>query len=49
LPDKYLFGKRILKDISGLPDEILVAKKRGFSNPHFTNKEWTHHVKTGLV
>jgi asparagine synthase (glutamine-hydrolysing) len=49
LPDKYLFGKRILKDISGLPDEILVAKKRGFSNPHFTNKEWTHHVKSRLV
>ena len=49
LPEKYLYGKRILKDISGLPDEILVAKKRGFSNPHFTNKQWIDHVKARLV
>ena len=49
LPDEYLKDKRILKDISGLHFEVLNAKKKGFSNPHFTNKEWVKftlkHIK----
>jgi asparagine synthase (glutamine-hydrolysing) len=40
LPEEYLENKRILKDISGLPKEITEGKKRGFSNPHYTNEEW---------
>jgi len=40
LPKEYLENKRILKDISGLPKEITEGKKRGFSNPHYTNEEW---------
>ena len=49
LPDEYLEDKRILKDVSGLHFEVLNAKKKGFSNPHFTNKEWVKftlkHIK----
>jgi asparagine synthase (glutamine-hydrolysing) len=41
LPDEYLKDKRILKDISGLPDEVINGKKKGFSNPHYTNDQWT--------
>lgn len=44
LPDEYLVGKRILKDISGLPDKVLNSPKKGFSNPHCTNKEWIEIV-----
>jgi asparagine synthase (glutamine-hydrolysing) len=40
LPDEYLENKRILKDISGLDEQVINGKKKGFSNPHFTNKEW---------
>lgn len=40
LPDEYLKDKRILKDISGLDETVLKCRKRGFSNPHYTNKEW---------
>ncbi len=39
LPNEYLRNKWILKNISGLPQEILSGRKRGFSNP-ITNKEW---------
>jgi asparagine synthetase B (glutamine-hydrolysing) len=48
LPDEYLENKRILKDISGLSDKVLNAKKRGFSNPHCTNKEWVDFVLNTL-
>ena len=48
LPDEYLENKRILKDISCLSDNVLNGKKRGFSNPHYTNKEWIDHVKRNL-
>jgi asparagine synthase (glutamine-hydrolysing) len=41
LPSEYRKGKRILKDISGLPDQIINGKKKGFSNPYFTNSDWT--------
>jgi asparagine synthase (glutamine-hydrolysing) len=40
LPEEYRYNKRILKDISGLPDEIVNGKKRGFSNP-VDNNTWT--------
>lgn len=48
LPDEYLNDKRILKDISGLNKEVIKGKKRGFSNPKFTNEEWTNHCKEWL-
>ena len=39
LPDEFLNNKKILKDISRLPKEIIEGKKKGFSNP-MSNKEW---------
>jgi len=44
LPLEYVENKRILKDISGLKETVLNAKKRGFSNPHCTNDEWVDYV-----
>jgi len=44
LPDEYLENKRILKDISGLNDEVLSGKKKGFSNPYFTNEEYINFM-----
>lgn len=44
LPAEYRTGKRILKDISGLSDEVVNGKKRGFSNPYMTNFEWAKFV-----
>lgn len=41
LPAIYRVNKRILKDISGLPDKIKDGKKRGFSNPYMSNFEWS--------
>lgn len=41
LPAIYRENKRILKDISGLPDKIKEGKKRGFSNPYMSNFEWS--------
>lgn len=40
LPKEYRYNKRILKDVSGLPDQITQGKKRGFSNPYYTNEGW---------
>jgi asparagine synthase (glutamine-hydrolysing) len=48
LPDEYLENKRILKDISGLDEQVLKGKKRGFSNPKFTNEQWINHCKEWL-
>jgi len=48
LPDEYIDNKRILKDISGLSDEVVNGKKKGFSNPHYTNKEWVEFCKSKL-
>lgn len=48
LPDEYLNNKRILKDISGLHPDVINGKKRGFSNPHFTNDEWVKFCKERL-
>lgn len=44
LPEEYRINKRILKDISGLPKEIIEGKKRGFSNPYCTNFEWATYA-----
>lgn len=44
LPEAYRINKRILKDISGLPKEIIEGKKRGFSNPYCTNFEWATYA-----
>lgn len=43
LPKEYRYNKAILKDISGLPDKITQGRKRGFSNPYFSNEEWVNH------
>jgi len=48
LPDEYLDNKRILKDISGLHPDVINGKKRGFSNPHFTNDEWVKFCKENV-
>ena len=48
LPDEYLDNKQILKDISGLYYEVVNGKKKGFSNPHYTNKEWVEFCKSKL-
>lgn len=48
LPDEYLENKRILKDISGLHPDVINGKKRGFSNPHFTNDEWVKFCKENI-
>ena len=41
LPKEYRYNKKILREVSGLHEEVVNGRKRGFSNPHFTNKEWT--------
>jgi len=48
LPNEYLDNKRILKDISGLSDDVINGKKKGFSNPHYTNKDWVEFCKSKL-
>jgi asparagine synthase (glutamine-hydrolysing) len=40
LPMEFLENKRILKDISKLHPDVIKGKKKGFSNPYFTNDEW---------
>lgn len=41
LPMEYKVNKRILKEIGGLSPEVNNGPKHGFSNPYFTNDEWT--------
>ncbi len=48
LPDEYLQNKRILKDISELHPDVKNGKKRGFSNPYFTNAGWVNYCKKHL-
>ena len=48
LPDEYKENKRILKDISGLHPDVIAGKKRGFSNPYFTNDEWVDFTLKNL-
>lgn len=48
LPDEYVENKRILKDVSGLHTEVINGKKKGFSNPYFTNDEWVDFTLKNL-
>lgn len=43
LPKEYRFNKKILKGVSGLPDQITQGRKRGFSNPFYSNEDWVNH------
>jgi asparagine synthase (glutamine-hydrolysing) len=40
LPNEYLENKRILKSISGLHENLITGKKKGFSNPYINNDKW---------
>lgn len=44
LHPEYLVNKRILKDVSGLDEKVITGKKKGFSNPYFTNQQWIDHA-----
>lgn len=44
LPNDYLQGKKILKDISGLHPLVLNGKKKGFSNPFMNNDQWVEFI-----
>lgn len=44
LPLDYLMGKRLLKEICGLAYEVTIGRKKGFSNPHFSNFAWANTV-----
>lgn len=48
LPDEYKENKRILKDVCGLHPDVIAGKKRGFSNPYFTNDEWVDFTLKNL-
>lgn len=48
LPDEFLVNKRILKDASGLPDQITNAPKKGFSNPYISNDGWAELALTTI-
>jgi asparagine synthase (glutamine-hydrolysing) len=43
LPKEYRFNKKILKGVSGLQDQITQGRKRGFSNPFYSNEDWINH------
>lgn len=48
LPDEYLEGKKILKEISNLSENVLKGGKKGFSNPYFTNTQWADFCLNNL-
>lgn len=48
LPDDYLENKRILKDVCGLHEDVVNGKKKGFSNPYFSNSEWAEFALKNL-
>lgn len=48
LPKEFREGKRILKDISGLPETILNSPKKGFANP-ITNDQWVKYAYETLL
>jgi asparagine synthase (glutamine-hydrolysing) len=48
LPDSFKKDKQILKDISGLDESVLLGKKKGFSNPYFSNSQWVEFVINNL-
>lgn len=40
LPIEYLMGKRLLKNICGLHQDVISGKKKGFSNPYIDSFNW---------
>lgn len=48
LPFEYLKNKRILKDVSGLNENVVNGTKKGFSNPYLSNDEWVEYIITHL-
>jgi len=48
LPGEYLENKRILKDVCGLHEDVVNGKKKGFSNPYFTNEQWAQFALENL-
>jgi asparagine synthase (glutamine-hydrolysing) len=48
LPTEYKVNKKLLKEVSGLPEQIINSPKKGFSNPYATNDEWTELALTTL-
>jgi len=48
LPLEFIENKRILKDVCGLSENVIKGKKRGFSNPYFTNDEWVEFTIKNL-
>lgn len=44
LPAEYLVNKQILKDVCGLHEKVIAGKKKGFSNPYFSNQQWIEHA-----
>ena len=48
LPLEFIENKRILKDVCGLSENVIKGKKRGFSNPYFTNDEWVDFTLKSL-
>lgn len=48
LPLEFIENKRILKDVCGLSENVIKGKKRGFSNPYFTNDEWVDFTLKNL-
>lgn len=48
LPDEYLENKRILKDVSELHPDVIDGRKKGFSNPYFTNDGWVNYTLQNL-
>jgi asparagine synthase (glutamine-hydrolysing) len=49
LPDEYKKDKRILKDISGLSEQVKSGQKKGFSNPYLNNKEWAEYALKEII
>ena len=48
LPDEYVENKRILKDVCGLHLDVIEGRKKGFSNPYFSNDGWVNFTLQNL-
>lgn len=48
LPTEYKINKKLLKEVSGLPDQIINSPKKGYSNPYVTNEGWTELALTTI-
>lgn len=44
LPPEYRKYKRILRDVSGLSNDVIMGKKLGWANPYVTNDDWVNFV-----